>query len=182
MTNLRQFVSGHRDELVDGAAAPGIREDVDAFLDDLDAALAARPSVIPPPEELAPGIAPPDADVLALTQAFGALHARILTLAGEAGVEVGLADHHALTAVVTAAIAKAATKRARRHEWEIHHLAHQLRNPLGSAMMAITLVRGRVDFGGEIRLIDLADRNLKKLQGMIDDAVGSPSASSQAAQ
>jgi len=38
-------------------------------------------------------------------------------------------------------------------------------------MMALTLLRKRVDLGESARLAETAERNLRKLQGFIDEAV-----------
>jgi signal transduction histidine kinase len=99
------------------------------------------------------------------------MHGRILDIAAERGFELSLAEHRVLASRVNAAIARAAAAQRRKHERDLHRIAHKLRNPLSSAMMALTLLRKRVDLGESARLAETAERNLRKLQGFIDEAV-----------
>jgi signal transduction histidine kinase len=110
-------------------------------------------------------------DLVALTKAYGLLHEKVLSLAAERRVEVSLEEQRTLATHVHAAIARAAEAAARRSAWELHHQAHQLRNPLGSALMALTVLRGRADLGENARLVEMAERNLKRIEGMIDESV-----------
>jgi signal transduction histidine kinase len=126
----------------------------------------------PKPEEAnAEESLPTVLDALAAATAFGRLHDRILEIAAERGAEVSLGEHRVLVSRVSAAVLGAVETQRRQHERELHRMAHQLRNPLGSAMMALTLLRSKVDLGEGTRLADMAERNLKKLEGLIDEAV-----------
>jgi signal transduction histidine kinase len=50
-------------------------------------------------------------------------------------------------------------------------LAHDLRNPLGSALMALTLLRARLTSTDDLRLLDTLERNLKRLDRIIDERI-----------
>jgi signal transduction histidine kinase len=50
-------------------------------------------------------------------------------------------------------------------------LAHDLRNPLGSALMAVTLLRTRIDAPQDVRLLDVLERNLKRVDRVIDERI-----------
>jgi signal transduction histidine kinase len=50
-------------------------------------------------------------------------------------------------------------------------LAHDLRNPLGSALMAVTLLRTHIDAAKDVRLLDVLERNLKRLETIIDERI-----------
>jgi signal transduction histidine kinase len=128
----------------------------------------------------APDAARPRVDVVAVTRAFGVLHGRVVELAADVDVELTPADHRALAAVVNGAVARAAVDAAQRHCDEMYRMAHQLRNPLGSALMALTLLRARADLGEHARLADMLERNLKRLQALIDESVGEGAASTAA--
>jgi signal transduction histidine kinase len=150
------------------------RDGFSSFLTELTAALRVAASGGAPPR---PG--QPDADEspatgldpVVTTRALGLLHGRILEIAAERGVEVSLAEQLALVSQVNTAIGRAAAMQKRSHERDLHRLAHELRNPLGSAFMALKLLRARVDLGESARLAEMAERNLQKLQGLIDEAV-----------
>jgi len=163
--------------LHDGTGALDARahERVASFLEELRSALSTAvseeaPSLAPPGEE--EHIASPAAglDVLVATRGFGALHCLILELAAQRGVPVSPAEQLTLASHVNRAIAGAAELHLRQHDQDARRAAHQLRNPLGSAMMALTLLRSRVEFGTDARLVDTLERNLARIQGLIDEA------------
>jgi signal transduction histidine kinase len=154
----------------DEAAGGGVA----TFLAQLRSALQAGAGVSPQPIDREPtraGVPEVSIDPVVATRAFGLLHAIILEVAVERGVAVSLAEQSLLASQVNAAIGRAALGQSRRHERDLHHFAHKLRNPRGSALMALTLLRSRVDVGESARLAEMAERNLQKLQRVIDDAV-----------
>jgi signal transduction histidine kinase len=112
-------------------------------------------------------------DVAGVTRAYGSLHHRVLEVADERSVDVSLAEHLALVAEFNAAVGRAITADLVRQSDELHRVAHRLRNPLGSATMALTLLRSRVDLGDNARLAEMLERNLQRLGGLIDEAVDS---------
>jgi signal transduction histidine kinase len=155
--------------------ADAVNEGFSAFLSELTSALrdaVSGGSSAPPGTLESDGGDSLSLDAVVATRAFGALHGCVLEVAAERGVEVSLAEHLALASLVNAAIARAAAGQRLQHDRDLHRIAHQLRNPLGSAIMALTLLRSRVDLGDSGRLADVAERNLRRLQGLIDEAVG----------
>jgi signal transduction histidine kinase len=110
-------------------------------------------------------------DPVAAVHAYGALHVLILDLAAERGVPVTASEHRALASVAHAAIARATAAHLRRLSRKVHHVAHQLRNPLSSAIMALTLLTSRVALGSEGRLAETIARNLERLRVLIDDMI-----------
>jgi signal transduction histidine kinase len=152
------------------------REHLVLFLGDIRSSLSAADRGDTAPFE-APRNASLGADVtegvdpLAAVYAYGALHVLILDLATERGVPVTGSEHRTLASVVHAAIAKATAAHLRRLSGEVHHVAHQLRNPLGSAIMALTLLTSRVTLGSEARLAETLARNLERLRVLIDDMI-----------
>lgn len=160
----------------DGSSGPQEANAIFAsFFTDLVSALRVGASGGAPTEPGEPNAEeslPMGLDALVATRAFGLVHGRILEIAAERGIVVSLGEHRVLASRVSAAVVRAVEGQRRQHERELHRMAHQLRNPLGSAMMALTLLRSKVDLGESARLADMAERNLKKLEGLINEAVG----------
>jgi signal transduction histidine kinase len=109
-------------------------------------------------------------DVRVVARAYGALERLLLELASAQGVTVSVAEQMTLGSYVSAVVIAAAEDERRESFERAYRTAHQLRNPLGSAMMAVTLLRGKVDFGPHARLVDTLERNLKRLEGLINEA------------
>jgi len=109
-----------------------------------------------------------DLDPLAATRAYGFLHLFILEIAAERGIEVSLAEQRALAWHLNEAVVQAVAWYLRRQDRESHRIAHELRNPLGSAKMALTLLRSRADLGDHARLAEMLDRNLQRLEHELD--------------
>jgi signal transduction histidine kinase len=189
--HLPEVIEQRRDALVDewfrAAAEPPderARGELQSFLERLTSALRASPLTALPPQELEleAGEAPKegsdqggstrnDLDAAAATRAYGSLHRLILEVAAERNVDVSLAEHMVLASHVNAAVLRAVAASARRHQETLHRVAHKLRNPLGSATMALTLLRSRVDLADNARLAEMLERNLQRLGGLIDEAV-----------
>jgi signal transduction histidine kinase len=112
-----------------------------------------------------------DLDPAVATRAYGSLHGLILETAAKLGIEVSLAEQKTLVLQVNETVARALAGYVRNQERELHRVAHELRNPLGSAMMALTLLRSRVDLGDHIRLAEMLERNLHRLEQGLDDAL-----------
>jgi signal transduction histidine kinase len=109
-----------------------------------------------------------ETDAAGVTRAFGALHCALLELAAERGVVVSAAEQVTLADHVSGAAAAVVERRLRDRRDQAWKTSHQLRNPLGSAMMALTLLRSRVDFGESARLVETLERNLGKLKGLVE--------------
>jgi signal transduction histidine kinase len=149
---------------------------LEASLERLGRALtrAARPKERPAspgteamPEEIED--ASPDAG--AAVHAFGVLHGLILDVSGRAGLELKPAEHRALCAWTMRAVALAIADERRQRRKASRRIAHELRNPLGSALMALTLLRSHVSPADGARLADTLERNLKRLERVIEEQV-----------
>jgi hypothetical protein len=112
-------------------------------------------------------------DPAAATRAYGVLHGSLLEAAETRGIEVGLEEQKALASHVNQAIARAVTGHMRTQHRELRRVAHELRNPLGSAMMALTLLRSRADLGEHTRLAEMIERNLQRVERGLDEALAS---------
>jgi signal transduction histidine kinase len=182
MSRLRELLDEHEEKLLDAWARSvenaGASDGIDAcasFLSELkdvlrgagsvDSASEARPSEF---DEVAES----GLDAVTATQAYGSLQRFILQLAADQGIALSPADQLALATQVNAAILRAAASQTRKHERELRHIAHQLRNPLGSALLALNLLRSRTDPKDTDRLREVIERNLLRVQGLVDEAVG----------
>jgi signal transduction histidine kinase len=187
MSNLHQLLVDCESELLERwtrtlPSAPGSgsgakdKEHLALFLADLRSSSLATDRGDTVPSE-APHNEPPSGDLeeavdpVAAVHAYGALHVLILDIAAERGVPVTASEHRALASVAHAAIARATAAHLRRLSTDVHHVAHQLRNPLGSAIMALTLLTSRVALGSESRLAETIARNLERLRVLIDDMI-----------
>ena len=192
MTHLRDLLDARRDELLssfarslsEGDGAPpdptAAKQRFDEVAEELARGLRGQgsaPVATPPGEpEGPPGerAGGPDAAMrsAALTRALGDLHVRIVEMAAEAGVEVSPPELAIVAVKMNSEMARAAAGIEREHDRRMRRVAHQLRNPLGSALLALTLLRSKVELGESARLADMIERNLHRLQSLIDESVG----------
>jgi signal transduction histidine kinase len=185
MHHLHQLLHDCKEALIDGATQAslqpepddeGVRRELRSFLEGLIVALRepdAKPAV-PAPKgngEILGSDAGAKPDTLKMIRAYGGLHQSILELAAERSIEVNLGAQLCFVSSINRAILQTVMAYQERHERELHRSAHQLRNPLGSATMALTLLRSRTDLGDNVRLAEMMERNLQRLQGLIDEAV-----------
>jgi signal transduction histidine kinase len=182
MLHLYELLGEHKDRLLehwtaevrhdDGAPLPDEagRESLFFFLNELAGALRrASDGGTPLPPHSGLGVdeaedAGSNVDPIAATRAYGLLHSFILQIAADQGIDVGLAEQTALALHVNAAIARLVEGSIRRQRREQRRVAHELRNPLGSAMMALTLLRARADLGDHVRLAEMIERNLQRVE------------------
>jgi signal transduction histidine kinase len=94
----------------------------------------------------------------ALVRGFEGVRVAALALAGEQGVQTSIEDERRLAAVIGELAAAALVGLDRKR-------AHDMRNPLGAASMACQLLQGATE---PARLLQMLDRNLKKLQQLIE--------------
>jgi signal transduction histidine kinase len=152
---------------------------VPAFVDELVAALF--PDAIPLPgggsyaedhgsQRLRLGF-----DVGEVVREYGLLQACILQLADERGVSIDLAEHLVVARWLNTGIAQAVSQYALERNLEIQRqasehlgfIAHELRDPLSAARLALDRLRlQELSRGG--RAVDLLERNLKRAAEMID--------------
>ena len=97
----------------------------------------------------------------------------VLATATAARVDVTHGDQLGLTSQIHAAVGRVFELYLEVEDRRLHRAAHQLRNALGSATMALTLLKARTEFGDDARLAEMLERNLAKLQGLIDTVVDS---------
>jgi signal transduction histidine kinase len=117
-------------------------------------------------------------DIASLVREYAALQEILCDVLMKDGTDIPFAEVRALFKHVTDGIAKAASKYAalrdaelrRRTADHIAFLAHELRNPLSSALMATTLVRARGEVK-ESRAFNALERGLSKATQLIDDAL-----------
>jgi signal transduction histidine kinase len=114
-------------------------------------------------------------DAVAAARAYGALHRCILDGCAGRGVRISPAEHRVLAVWAHGAVAEAVAAEQQRHGAESRRMAHDLRNPLGSALMALTLLRPRIPLADGARLADTLERNLKRLERVIDENVAQES-------
>jgi signal transduction histidine kinase len=181
MVRLHELLLESEDELshrwIAAVPDPKAREGLATFLTELKAALRGATvegtpcDPFPEPEvdeTLDPGVG---FDPAAATRAYGVLHAALLGAAEERGMAVGLAEQRTLASHVNEAIARAVMGHMRTQHRELRRIAHELRNPLGSAMMALTLLRSRADLGEHIRLAEMLERNLHRVERGLDEGL-----------
>jgi nitrogen-specific signal transduction histidine kinase len=148
------------------------KQRVSRFLDDLAERLSSTGSAdlshMRGPRE---GDGPVTDDALAAAGAFARLHGLVLEVAAENSVEVTLSEHAIVATCVRSAIGELAGRAPSGAPPEMHRLAHKIRNPLGSALMAVTLLRAKVNLGDGERLAEMLERNLKRVEAILDSAV-----------
>ncbi len=128
-----------------------------------------------------PGALPAGTRANLLTRAYGMMHGMILDVAAERRVEVSAEDQRRLAAYTVEAGARAMERQNENDRLRLRKVAHELRNPLGSALMALTLLRSRAELGDGGHLADTLERNLKRIQKLIDDRLAPDSAAAATA-
>lgn len=117
-------------------------------------------------------------DVAEVIREYGILHACVLEMARDAGLALDLREVTVLATWVNAGVADAVSQYTRERDGErqrqasahLGFIAHELRNPLTAALMALQRLR-RTDpaLGGGV--VDLLERNLRRTAGMIENAL-----------
>jgi hypothetical protein len=119
-------------------------------------------------------------DVAEVVHDYGLLHECILEIADDAGVEITLHDQQVIARWLNAGIADALAQYVKRRDQErdrqqsehLGFIAHELRNPLAAARVALQRLRNRereLTVGG--RTVDLLDRSLRRASAMIDNTL-----------
>jgi signal transduction histidine kinase len=159
---------------------------VPAFVDEIIAAL--YPDAIPLPttsdnalehgaQRLRLGF-----DVGEIVREYGLLHQCILQLAEEANLVISLHEQQVVARWLNTGIAEAVAQYVRQRDEEVmrhnsEHLgfiAHELRNPLGTARLALNRLR-QTEPGVGGRTLDILDRHLRRASDMIDNTLGQAS-------
>ena len=173
--------------LVASASLPRaeLLDHIPAFVDEIIQAL--YPSAIPLPpmsaraeqhgeQRLGLGF-----DVAEVVREYGMLHECILEVAAEAGLEVEHRDQAVVVKWLNAGIADAVSQYVKQRDLEVQRqssehlgfIAHELRNPLGSARMAFERLR-RKELAPS-RTVEMLDRGLRRTAEMIDSVLSQAS-------
>jgi signal transduction histidine kinase len=116
-------------------------------------------------------------DVAEVIREYGALHECILQIAREAEVVISLRDQGVLAKWLNVGMADAVSQYVKQRDMELQRqtsehlgfIAHELRNPLGTARLAFQRLR-RTDLG-ESRTADMLERGLRRTAEMIDSVL-----------
>jgi signal transduction histidine kinase len=172
--------------LVASASLPRaeLLDHIPAFVDEIIQAL--HPSAIPLPpmsaraeqhgeQRLGLGF-----DVGEVVREYGMLHECILEVAAEAGLDISRRDEGLVVKWLNAGIADAVAQYVKQRDLELHRqssehlgfIAHELRNPLGSARLAFErLRRNELKDARDNRAVEMLDRGLRRTAEMIDSVL-----------
>src|SRR3954462_185390 len=123
-------------------------------------------------------------DVAEVVREYGMLHECILEVAAEAGLEVGHRDQAMVVKWLNAGIADAVSQYVKQRDLELQRqssehlgfIAHELRNPLGSARLAFQRLRRHESKElQESRTVEMLDRGLRRTAEMIDSVLSQAS-------
>jgi hypothetical protein len=120
-------------------------------------------------------------DVAEVVREYGMLHECILEIAAEARLAINRRDQLLLVKWLNAGIANAVSQYVKERDLELQRqssehlgfIAHELRNPLGSARLAFERLR-RKELA-ESRTADMLDRGLRRTSEMIDSVLSQAS-------
>jgi signal transduction histidine kinase len=117
-------------------------------------------------------------DVGEVVREYGLLHECILDIARDAGVDVGLREQRVIARWLNEGIADALAQYVKQRDEDqerersehLGFIAHELRNPLAAATVALQRLRNRELAAGG-RTVDLIERSLRRAADMIDNAL-----------
>jgi signal transduction histidine kinase len=115
----------------------------------------------------------------AVIREYGALRDAVVAVAREAGAEITFRELHVLSGSIVTGIAQAVTEYTRQRDAELHRLvnehyafiAHELRNPLSSAMMAFELLKLKGLIPSDERWMLALERGLKSTSALVDQTL-----------
>jgi len=174
MSTLGELLALHRDVIIErmlaassrgagpAGGSPIDRVRVSMLLDGLVARLEGKAPLVSV-------VHVPDDEALAAARALAVLHGLVVETAADHDVAMSLGEHAIVASHVSGAVEALVGKTQQRAQLE--HLAHQIRNPLGSALMAASLLRAKVDLGEGARLGDMLERNLKRVETLLSGVV-----------
>jgi signal transduction histidine kinase len=116
-------------------------------------------------------------DVAEVVREYGALHECILEIAGEAGLVISRREQEVIVRWLNGGIADAVAQYVKQRDLELQRqssehlgfIAHELRNPLGTARLAFHRLRQTELSEG--RTVDMLDRSLRRTAEMIDSVL-----------
>jgi len=169
--------------VVAGALLPRaeLLDHIPAFVDELIRALHPQALPLPPvsahaeehgEQRLGLGF-----DAAEVVREYGTLHECILQIAAEAGYVINPREHEVIVKWLNAGIADAVAEYVKQRDLEFQRqssehlgfIAHELRNPLGSAKLAFQRLR-RTELT-ESRTVEMVERGLNRMTEMIDSAL-----------
>jgi signal transduction histidine kinase len=111
---------------------------------------------------------------------YGALGDAIVDVANARQAPLTARDYRVLSTCITTGIAEAVAQYARQRDAELQRqanehfafIAHELRNPLGAALMAVNLLRTKQLFSQE-RTAQVLDRSLTRMHQLIEESLTS---------
>jgi len=120
-------------------------------------------------------------DVAEVVREYGMLHECILEMAAEAGLDIHRRDQLMVVKWLNVGISDAVSQYIKERDLELQRqssehlgfIAHELRNPLGSARLAFEHLR-RKELK-ESRTVDMLDRGLRRTSEMIDSVLSQAS-------
>jgi signal transduction histidine kinase len=110
---------------------------------------------------------------------YGAMRTAIFAVAGDAGVEVGTRDYEVIFDCVINGIAGAVSEYSRQRDAEMQRqatehvafIAHELRNPLSSATLAVAALQANQKLDPTERAVKILDRGLQLMQDLVDHSL-----------
>ena len=117
-------------------------------------------------------------DVTEVVREYGLLHECIIDVAQDSGLQITNAEEHIVVRWLTAGIADALDQYVTRRDEEMERetsehlgfIAHELRNPLSAARVAVQRLRNHQLVEGG-RTVDLLERSLRRMADLIDNAL-----------
>jgi signal transduction histidine kinase len=183
---LHEVLTEHREEIIAAMPSAELVDHLPDFLREVIDALRLEESPDTSPtaadhgeQRLALGF-----DLDSVVREYGALGASIVETARAAGTPLTPRDYLVLSQCVNTGIAEAVAQYARQRDAELQRqanehfafIAHELRNPLGSALLALSLLRDKA-LMPEDRLAKVLDRALARMHQLIEESLGVAQAS-----
>jgi signal transduction histidine kinase len=118
-------------------------------------------------------------DLREVVSEYGLLQEVVLELAAAEGLEISFVEMRDLSAAMNRGIAEAVSafaeerrqSEARQAGKYVAFISHELRNPLGGALLSLDLLDGTALDERQTRFAALARRNLNRLRGLIDQVL-----------
>jgi signal transduction histidine kinase len=122
-------------------------------------------------------------DVSQVVREYGLLHRCVLQIAEEARFVLSHREQQTLADWINVGIADATVEYVAQRDAELQRrssehlgfMAHELRNPLGAALLATQRLRSNPAGPATAETLDLLERNLRRTNGLIDNALSQAS-------
>jgi signal transduction histidine kinase len=115
----------------------------------------------------------------AVVKEYGALRDAIVVVAREAGAEISFAELQAVFDCIVTGIAHAVSEYSRQRDAELMRqanehfafVAHELRNPLASATLALSLLKSQGRLPAENRSVAALEKGLRRTAALVDETL-----------